>query len=53
MNRKEGWWRDEEGEKVQPQRSCFHANIVVNPKGKREELPGTLASQHPQAGSDI
>lgn len=53
MNRKEGWWRDEEGEKVQPQRSCFHANVVVNPKGKREELPGTLASQHPQAGFDI
>lgn len=37
----------EEGENVQQQRSCFHANVVVSPKGKREGLPGRAGTPEP------
>lgn len=32
---------------MQQQRSCFHANVVVNLKGKREGLPGSIGTPEP------
>lgn len=32
---------------MQQQRSCFHANVVVNLKGKREGRPGSIGTPEP------
>lgn len=41
----------EEGERVQQQRSCFHANVVVNLEGQREGLLGSSTGMLDLSGS--